>query len=137
MSNFWERLGLLLRTGDTRSLELVVGLIAMIFSGQLGAMMVGVLPMSALVYAITDPAAWLLVLLFGLGGLAKVLGAILDRPLVRAFASISLSGVWLYLSYLCLLLGALFSLLLFLLFALQSAWVYIRLSLVRKHEHAT
>lgn len=133
---FLGRLSDLLRTGDTRSLELVVGLIALVFGGQLGATLLGILPSSALVQALSEPVAWLLVGLFAGGGITKVLGAVLDQKLLRITASLSLSGVWLYLGYLSLVLGAAFSLLLFVVFALQSGWIYIRLSIIRKRTSA-
>jgi hypothetical protein len=132
MRHFGRNLSYLLRTADTRALELFVGLIAVVFSGQLAVTLVGALPRSALVHAIPDSVAWLLVVLFLVGGLAKTLGSIGEVTSLRTFSAIALSGVWLYLSYLSLLLFAPFSLLLFLIFALQSAWIYIRLSLQRK-----
>jgi hypothetical protein len=132
VNRFGRNLSTLLRTADTRALELFVGLIAVVFSGQLAVTLVDLLPRSALVHAIPDSVAWLLVVLFLVGGSTKVVGAVGEISALRTFSAIALSGVWLYLSYLSLLLFAPFSLLLFLIFALQSAWIYIRLSLRRK-----
>jgi hypothetical protein len=137
MRRFLHNLSFLLRTADTRSLEAVVGLIALVFGGQLAGYLLDVFPRSALVALLPDPMGWVLVAAFVLGGLVKLIGAIDNRVGVRILASISLSGVWLYLSYLALQLGALFSVLLFLIFALQSAWIYIRLSLLRKQDRAS
>jgi ABC-type antimicrobial peptide transport system permease subunit len=137
MRRFLRDLSALFRTGDTRALEAVVGLIALVFGCQLGAYMLDALPRSPLVSRLPEPMGWVLMTVFILGGLAKLVGAIQDRVTVRLFAAISLSGVWLYLSLLTYQLGALFSVLLFLIFALQSAWIYIRLSLLRKQDLVT
>jgi hypothetical protein len=134
---FLSHLSALLRTGDTRTLELVVGLIAMVFGGQLAATLVGALPASALVRTLPDTLAWGLVGLFLVCGLGKIVGAIMDTAAIRIAASLSLSGVWLYLVWISSQLGATFSVLLFIVFTLQSAWVYIRLSILRKRAHAT
>lgn len=134
MRTFLYKLSELIRLGDTRTLEFVIGLIAITLGSQLLAGLLGLLPLSPLL--IDLPVLWVFLLTTGMvvGGIFKVVGAVLGHEMFRIIASMGLSACWLYVTVLYFSTATPFTLVLFLILALQSAWVYIRLSLLRKQR---
>lgn len=136
MRCFLSHLSHLVRTGDTRILELVIGSLSLILGMQTAATVMDFLPENAFSEVISPWGLWLIAILFMIGGSFKIIGAVMNYPKMRAYSAISTSGVWAYLFITAIVLGSVFSTALYAILAAQSAWIYIRLSILRDRTSA-
>jgi hypothetical protein len=131
---FFRKASELIRLGDTRALELVIGLMAICLGYQF------------LTTALDPPDNLTLVthpLILGtigimavIGGGFKVVGAVLDYVPFRTKAALLVATTWVYLVVVYALRISWPSTLIFIILASQSIWIYTRLSIIKnKEEH--
>lgn len=133
---FFVALSQLLREGETQSLEFVIGLVSVLFGVQLLLALVTDAPVS-LLSILPYPLVVLMGAALAVGGVGKVYGAVLDHETLRRYSALTLATIWLGVMMTNLYRFSATSLLFFLILAAQSAWVYIRLSILRKRADAS
>lgn len=129
---FGHGLSELLREEDTRTLEFVIGLFALIIGGQFFLGLVGLTTSSPLLRVFPFPLEFVVSLVLVIGAIIKISGAIFNHTSMRMYAALATSIIWWILVTVNFTSLTIFSILFASILALQSAWIYIRLSILRK-----
>jgi hypothetical protein len=130
MRLFLHKLNELVRLGDTRALELVIGLMAICLGIQF---------LSAALNAKDDYTTLTHPMILGtigimatVGGITKTLGAVMEYTPFRTKAALLVATTWIYLIVVYVMRVSIPSTLIFTVLAAQSIWIYIRLSILSK-----
>lgn len=124
----------LIREGDTRFLELVVGFLLILLGMQYALGAIGIARTSINVAHAPDALVGMLGTAMCIGGVLKILGAVLNDISLRIAAAIIGSASWLYLILLVILVASPYTTGLWVVLFAQSAWIYTRLSILYKYQ---
>lgn len=134
MKHFWIKLGELIRLGDTRTLELVIGMLAICLGAQF---VTTALRVADNVNWVTHPLILATIgIMAMIGGIFKVVGAVLDYIPFRTKASLLVATTWIYLVVVYVQRVSWISILIFVILAAQSIWIYTRLSIIKKQSES-
>lgn len=137
MRRFLSGLSTLLRESDTKALEFVMGLIA----GSIGTQFVfGLLNLTdypIILSIFPFPFEFLLAIFLVIGAVAKIFGVVMSYSRVRMYSALMHSTVWFSIFVANIMTINSWAIFFLLIMGFQSAWIYIRLSLLRKGGHAT
>lgn len=137
MRRFLHGLSRLFREGETQVLEFVMGLMALLFGIQFFLGLLGVGNGAVLLRVFPFPLEFIVSLGLVVGAVVKIVGAALDHAVMRRWAALGTSTIWWTLIVVNFSVLPLVSLLFAIILALQSAWISIRLSLLRKQSRAS
>jgi hypothetical protein len=137
MKNLFYNLGQLLREGDSRALEFVVGLLLTTLGLQYAGVAVTLLPAPPSTQHLRSSLLGMLGTLMIVSGIIKVLGAVLNDVSLRIVAAITGAVSWLYLIFMTVLTASPLTTLLWIILFSQSAWIYVRLSLLQKQKRVS
>lgn len=132
MRLFTHNLSELIRLGDTRALELVIGMLAVCLGYQF----------ITTALKVADNPVWIthplilgtIGIMATIGGIFKVVGAVMDYVPFRTKASLLVATTWIYLVVVYALRIAWPSIIIFVILAAQSIWIYTRLSIIKNQE---
>ena len=122
----------LVREGDTRALEFVVGCLMLLLGLQYAGGAIGLLVMPPSLVPTMPALVAMLSATMLIGGVLKLGGAILNDTTLRIAAAILGSVSWLYLALAVMFYASPLTTLLWVTLFLQSSWIYVRLSILKR-----